>query len=61
MGEKFRVSSFKFQVSSFKFRVYSSPEVETIFEELGQDEVLGPVLAEREGPILARIEARLAD
>ncbi len=33
----------------------------TIFQELSQDEVLGPVLAEREGPILARIEARLAE
>ena len=35
--------------------------VETIFQELGQDEVLGPVLAEREGPILARIEVRLGE
>ncbi len=33
----------------------------TIFQELSQDEVLEPVLAEREGPILARIEARLAE
>ncbi|MQY64675.1 MAG: hypothetical protein GH143_10320 [Calditrichaeota bacterium] len=35
--------------------------VETIFQALRQDEVLGPVLAERQADIMARIEARLSD
>lgn len=61
MGEKFRVSSSKFQVSSFEFTGEEETVVETIFQELGQDDALGPVLAEREGSILARIEARLAE
>lgn len=36
-----------------------STVVETIFQVLSDDEVLGPVLAQRHGPIMARIEARL--
>ena len=35
--------------------------VKTIFQMLAQDEVLGPLLAERQAGILARIEAQLAD
>lgn len=35
--------------------------VETIFQALRQDEVLGPVLARRQADILARIEALLAE